>query len=78
MRVFIGEETGVATLDRQQNLRNSTDFRSVYKTLLEDWLGRDFEDAVIAIREMQIKDGSIPDAAHHAAARELVAEITAG
>nr|WP_314841042.1 DUF6421 family protein [uncultured Microbacterium sp.] len=36
------------------------------------------KDAVIAIREMQIKDGSIPDAAHHAAARELVAEITAG
>ncbi|WP_431070951.1 DUF6421 family protein [Microbacterium phyllosphaerae] len=36
------------------------------------------KDAAIAIREMQIKDGSIPDAAHHAAARELVAAITAG
>ncbi len=36
-----GEFTGVATLDQQQNLRNSTDFRSVYKTLLEDWLGGD-------------------------------------
>ncbi|PRB09937.1 DUF6421 family protein [Microbacterium sp. MYb62] len=33
--------------------------------------------AAIAIREMQIKDGSIPDAAHHAAARELVGAITA-
>ena len=38
-----GEFTGVATLDRQQNLRNSTDFRSVYKTLLEDWLGGDID-----------------------------------
>ena len=36
------------------------------------------KDAAIAIREMQIKDGSIPDAAHHAAASELVAAITAG
>ncbi|MFS0854026.1 DUF6421 family protein [Microbacterium sp. 179-I 3D4 NHS] len=34
--------------------------------------------AAIAIREMQIKDGSIPDAGHHDAARELVAAITAG
>ncbi|UPL13508.1 DUF6421 family protein [Microbacterium galbinum] len=36
------------------------------------------KDAAIAIRELQIKDGSIPDAAHHATARELVAAITAG
>ena len=35
------------------------------------------KDAAIAISEMQIKDGSIPDAAHHAAARELVGAITA-
>ncbi|KNY06032.1 DUF6421 family protein [Microbacterium sp. GCS4] len=35
------------------------------------------KDAAIAIREMQIKDGSIPDAAHHAAARDLVSAITA-
>ncbi|AZS48410.1 DUF6421 family protein [Microbacterium oxydans] len=35
------------------------------------------KDAAIAIREMQIKDGSIPDAAHHAAARELVGALTA-
>ena len=34
--------------------------------------------AVIAIRELQIKDGSIPDAADHAAARELVDAITTG
>jgi uncharacterized protein (DUF1501 family) len=36
-----GEFTGVTTLDNHQNLRMSTDFRSVYKTLLEDWLGGD-------------------------------------
>ena len=36
------------------------------------------KDAAIAIREMQIKDGSIPDAAHHAAARDLVGAVTAG
>jgi uncharacterized protein (DUF1501 family) len=36
-----GEFTGVATLDKQQNLRNSVDFRAVYKTILEDWLGGD-------------------------------------
>ncbi|OAN40454.1 DUF6421 family protein [Microbacterium sp. H83] len=36
------------------------------------------KDAAIALRDMQIKDGSIPDAAHHAAARDLVAAITAG
>lgn len=35
------------------------------------------KDAAIAIREMQIKDGSIPDAAHHSAARALVGAITA-
>jgi hypothetical protein len=34
------------------------------------------KDAAIAIREFQIKDGSIPDAAHHATARDLVAAIT--
>src|SRR5918997_839801 len=38
-----GEFTGVTTLDKQQNLRNSVDFRSVYKTLLEDWLGGDLD-----------------------------------
>ncbi|MFT4259133.1 DUF6421 family protein [Microbacterium sp.] len=34
--------------------------------------------AAIAIRELQVKDGSIPDAAHHGAARELVSAITDG
>lgn len=36
------------------------------------------KEAATAIREFQIKDGSIPDAAHHATARDLVAAITAG
>ncbi|KJL48988.1 hypothetical protein RS84_00618 [Microbacterium hydrocarbonoxydans] len=36
------------------------------------------KDAAIAIREMQVKDGSIPDAAHHAVARELVSAIVSG
>ena len=36
------------------------------------------KNAAIAIRELQVKDGSIPDAAHHPAAREYVAAITAG
>jgi uncharacterized protein (DUF1501 family) len=36
-----GEFTGVTTLDKHQNLRNSVDFRAVYKTILEDWLGGD-------------------------------------
>lgn len=36
------------------------------------------KEAAIAIRELQIKDGSIPDAGHHAVARDLVAALTAG
>ncbi|MBO9625347.1 MAG: hypothetical protein J7484_03115 [Microbacterium sp.] len=36
------------------------------------------KDAAIAIRELQVKDGSIPDTAHHAAAREYVGAITSG
>ncbi|HZU93679.1 MAG TPA: DUF6421 family protein [Microbacterium sp.] len=36
------------------------------------------KDAAIAIREMQVKDGSIPDAARHAAARQLVSAIISG
>ncbi len=39
------------------------------------WL--DLKAAATALQSMQIKDGSIPDAAHHAAAREHVAAIIA-
>lgn len=34
------------------------------------------KDAAVAIRELQVKDGSIPETGHHAAARELVTAIT--
>jgi hypothetical protein len=39
---------------------------------------RMLKDAAIAIRELQVKDGSIPAATDHAAARESVAAIIAG
>lgn len=39
---------------------------------------RSLKDAAIAIRALQVQDGSIPDAANHETARELVAAITAG
>ncbi|HCS62518.1 MAG TPA: hypothetical protein DIW46_14200 [Microbacterium sp.] len=39
---------------------------------------RMLKDAAIAIREVQVKDGSIPNVAHHADAAKHVAAITAG
>ena len=36
-----GEFPGLATLDEDDNLRNTTDFRAVYCSLLEQWLGVD-------------------------------------
>jgi len=39
---------------------------------------RMLKGAAVAIRELQVKDGSIPDADDHDAARRHVAEITAG
>ena len=36
-----GEFPGVVTLDRSGNLRTTVDFRSIYKSVLEDWLGGD-------------------------------------
>jgi len=36
---MVGEFPGLATLDPQQNLRATSDFRSLYCGLLEDWLG---------------------------------------
>jgi uncharacterized protein (DUF1501 family) len=41
----VGEFTGLAQLD-DGNLRHSTDFRAVYKTLLEGWFGVDATDIV--------------------------------
>ena len=38
---MVGEFPGLATLDEDDNLRHTTDFRSVYCSLLEQWLGVD-------------------------------------
>jgi len=36
---MVGEFPGLATLDRESNLRHTIDFRAVYKGLTEQWLG---------------------------------------
>jgi uncharacterized protein (DUF1501 family) len=38
---MVGEWTGLGKLDADDNLRNSSDFRAVYCSLLEQWFGRD-------------------------------------
>ena len=38
---MVGEFPGLATLDADGNLRATTDFRAVYCSLLEQWLGVD-------------------------------------
>jgi uncharacterized protein (DUF1501 family) len=38
---MIGEFPGLAKLDEQGNLRASSDFRGIYSSLLEQWLGTD-------------------------------------
>jgi uncharacterized protein (DUF1501 family) len=38
---MVGEFPGLATLDPQQNLRSTSDFRAVYCALLEQWLATD-------------------------------------
>jgi uncharacterized protein (DUF1501 family) len=35
----IGEFPGLASLDSRDNLRKTSDFRSVYCSLLEQWMG---------------------------------------
>jgi uncharacterized protein (DUF1501 family) len=40
---MIGEFPGLAKLDEQGNLRATSDFRGVYSSLLEQWLGADAE-----------------------------------
>ena len=56
---MIGEFPGLATLDPQGNLRNTSDFRHVYKHVVQDWLG---EDAT----------GIVPDAAQFTTPLALV------
>jgi uncharacterized protein (DUF1501 family) len=38
---MVGEFPGLTSLDAQDNLRNTSDFRAVYCSLLEQWLGVD-------------------------------------
>jgi uncharacterized protein (DUF1501 family) len=38
---MIGEFPGLATLDEDDNLRYTTDFRAVYSAILEQWFGED-------------------------------------
>jgi uncharacterized protein (DUF1501 family) len=38
---MVGEFPGLGTLDPQQNLRSTSDFRALYCSLLEQWLGYD-------------------------------------
>src|SRR5947199_5545262 len=38
---MVGEFPGLATLDPQQNLRSTSDFRALYCALLEQWLATD-------------------------------------
>lgn len=40
---MIGEFPGLGTLDRDGNLRATSDFRGLYASLIEDWLGGDAE-----------------------------------
>ena len=47
---MVGEFPGLATLDPQGNLPSTSDFRHVYKHVVQDWLGVD-------------ATGIIPDAA---------------
>lgn len=38
---MVGEFPGLATLDQNENLRATSDFRAMYCSLLEQWLGQD-------------------------------------
>ncbi len=43
---MVGEYPGLATLDPQGNVRATSDFRSLYCSLLEDWLGTEADGIV--------------------------------
>jgi uncharacterized protein (DUF1501 family) len=43
---MIGQFPGLTTLDPQQNLRSTADFRALYCALLEQWLGADAGDVI--------------------------------
>ena len=43
---MVGEFPGLAKLDEQGNLRATSDFRGVYGSLLEQWLGTDADGII--------------------------------
>jgi uncharacterized protein (DUF1501 family) len=43
---MVGEFPGLATLDEDDNLRATSDFRAMYCSLLEDWMGFDAERVI--------------------------------
>jgi uncharacterized protein (DUF1501 family) len=43
---MVGQFPGLAQLDEDDNLRNTTDFRAVYCSLLEQWLGVDADGII--------------------------------
>jgi uncharacterized protein (DUF1501 family) len=43
---MIGQFPGLATLDPQQNLRSTADFRALYCGLLEQWLDTDASEVI--------------------------------
>jgi uncharacterized protein (DUF1501 family) len=43
---MVGQFPGLTTLDPQQNLRSTADFRALYCGLLEQWLGTDAADVI--------------------------------
>ena len=43
---MVGEFPGLAKLDRLENLRYTSDFRSMYCSLLEQWLGQDAAEII--------------------------------
>ncbi len=48
---MVGEFPGLGTLDRDGNLRATSDFRGLYASLVEDWLGGDAE-AILPIANL--------------------------
>ena len=48
---MIGEFPGLGSLDRDGNLRATSDFRGLYSALLEDWLGADAEAIIPGARK---------------------------
>ncbi len=44
---MVGEFPGLDVLDDDDNLRSTSDFRSVYCSLLEQWFDQDVTDGLI-------------------------------